>query len=340
MCRRRVSNPLALAVLGCLSERPMHPYEISHDAAHPWQGAEHQAQLRVALRGGRVAAEARSDQGAGDDQGGQAPRAHRLRDHRGRQSRSSRTGSAELLSTPVRDFTSLEAGLSLMPGLPPDEVARLLGERAERLRIELRSLDAMFAETAEMRPPRALRDREPVSPAHARRRAGLRLDARGGHPDDQLRRAPRPGDACTNCGPRECHWRRSSPIRWPTWERRRERWHPTDRRLDGARQNPCPVRQHRTGARTPERSRVRPIPRRTPTIGARGSAPPHRRESPHVRTPDTPARRRPASRPTATGRGRPPVRALDGLSVEIEPRAASSRCSAPMGRASPPPSGS
>src|SRR5947209_19661564 len=27
--RRRVSNPLGLAVLGCLSERPMHPYEIS-----------------------------------------------------------------------------------------------------------------------------------------------------------------------------------------------------------------------------------------------------------------------------------------------------------------------
>src|SRR3954454_17820412 len=29
MSRRRVSNPLALAVLGCLAERPMHPYEIS-----------------------------------------------------------------------------------------------------------------------------------------------------------------------------------------------------------------------------------------------------------------------------------------------------------------------
>src|SRR3712207_2304964 len=29
MTRRRVSNPLALAVLACLSERPMHPYEIS-----------------------------------------------------------------------------------------------------------------------------------------------------------------------------------------------------------------------------------------------------------------------------------------------------------------------
>ena len=29
MTRRRVNNPLALAVLACLSEKPMHPYEIS-----------------------------------------------------------------------------------------------------------------------------------------------------------------------------------------------------------------------------------------------------------------------------------------------------------------------
>ena len=42
----------------------------------------------------------------------------------------------------MREFTSLEAGLSLMAGLPPDEVARLLGDRAEKLRIELRSLEA------------------------------------------------------------------------------------------------------------------------------------------------------------------------------------------------------
>jgi DNA-binding PadR family transcriptional regulator len=49
---------------------------------------------------------------------------------------------AELLSTPQREFTSLEAGLSLMAGLPPDEVARLLEERAGRLHFELRGLDA------------------------------------------------------------------------------------------------------------------------------------------------------------------------------------------------------
>ncbi len=56
---------------------------------------------------------------------------------------------AELLSTPVRDFTSLEAGLSLMPGLPPDEVARLLTQRAERLRMELRAIDAAHAVSVE-----------------------------------------------------------------------------------------------------------------------------------------------------------------------------------------------
>src|SRR5690242_21727756 len=56
---------------------------------------------------------------------------------------------AELLSTPVRDYHSLEAGLSLMAGLPPDEVARLLEERAAKLRMELRAMDAMFAETQE-----------------------------------------------------------------------------------------------------------------------------------------------------------------------------------------------
>jgi DNA-binding PadR family transcriptional regulator len=60
---------------------------------------------------------------------------------------------AELLSTPVRDFTSLEAGLSLMPGLPPDEVARLLDDRCVKLRSELRALEAELAEAAAMQLP-------------------------------------------------------------------------------------------------------------------------------------------------------------------------------------------
>jgi DNA-binding PadR family transcriptional regulator len=56
---------------------------------------------------------------------------------------------AELLSTPVREFTSLEAGLSLMAGLEPGEVARLLHERADRLRMQLRTLESTHAVAVE-----------------------------------------------------------------------------------------------------------------------------------------------------------------------------------------------
>ena len=149
MTRRRVSNPLALAVLGCLSERPMHPYEISTTLRT--RGKEQSIKLNYGSlytvveslqKHGLITARETTREGrrpertvyeitpAGEDE--------------------FEDWLAELLSTPVRDFTSLEAGLSLMPGLPPDEVARLLTERADRLRIELRSLDAMFAETAAM----------------------------------------------------------------------------------------------------------------------------------------------------------------------------------------------
>ena len=41
---------------------------------------------------------------------------------------------AELIATPTREYHSLEAGLALMAGLSPDQAARLLGERAIRLR--------------------------------------------------------------------------------------------------------------------------------------------------------------------------------------------------------------
>jgi DNA-binding PadR family transcriptional regulator len=60
---------------------------------------------------------------------------------------------AELLSTPVRDFTSLEAGLSLMPGIDPDEVARLLELRTEKLTIELRAIDASHSVAQDMNLP-------------------------------------------------------------------------------------------------------------------------------------------------------------------------------------------
>lgn len=148
MTRRRVSNPLALAVLSCLSERPMHPYEISTTLRS--RGKENSIKLNY----GSLYAVVESLQKHGLISNRETTREGR---------RPERTvyaiteagitefedWLAELLSTPVRDFTSLEAGLSLMPGLAPDEVARLLDDRAERLRIELRTIDASHAVAAD-----------------------------------------------------------------------------------------------------------------------------------------------------------------------------------------------
>lgn len=152
MTRRRVSNPLALAVLGCLTERPMHPYEISTTLRS--RGKEQSIKLNYGSLYAVV--ESLSKHGL----------IHALETTReGR--RPERTvyeitvagitecedWLAELISTPVRDFTSLEAGLSLMPLLEPDDVVRLLDGRAERLRIELRAIDAAHAEAEAMSLP-------------------------------------------------------------------------------------------------------------------------------------------------------------------------------------------
>ena len=152
MSRRRVSNPLALAVLGCLCERPMHPYEISTTLRS--RGKERSIKLNYGSLYSVV----------------ESLQKHRLiasREPTREGRRPERTvyeitpagraefedWLAELLCTPVREFTSLEAGLSLLPGLPPDEVVRLLEERVEKLRIELGSLEAAGQVSGELQLP-------------------------------------------------------------------------------------------------------------------------------------------------------------------------------------------
>src|SRR5690349_2536460 len=138
MTRRRVSNPLALAVLSCLAERPMHPYEISTTLRT--RGKEKSIKLNY----GSLYAVVESLQ-----KHGLIEPKETIRDGR----RPERTVYAitpagytefedwlsELLAVPPREFTSLEAALSLMGGLRPGEVARLLDERVGRLTVELRS---------------------------------------------------------------------------------------------------------------------------------------------------------------------------------------------------------
>jgi DNA-binding PadR family transcriptional regulator len=164
-------NPLALAVLSCLIERPMHPYEISTTLRS--RGKE----LSIKLNYGSLYAVVESLRKRGlvsaveTSREGRRPErtVYEITDA-GRVEHED--WLAQLLSTPEREFTSLEAGLSLMPGLPPSEVARLLGERAERLRMELRSLD----DDRRSRVGRAgsVSDREPLPAGPAHRRTGLR----------------------------------------------------------------------------------------------------------------------------------------------------------------------
>ena len=142
MARRRVANPLALAVLSCLLERPMHPYEISTTLRE--RGKEQSIKLNYGSlysvveslqKHGLIQAQETSREGRRPERtvyaitaAGQTEFADWM---------------AELLSTPVREFTSLEAGLSLMPALPPDDVADLLDQRTDKLRTELDSLGEM-----------------------------------------------------------------------------------------------------------------------------------------------------------------------------------------------------
>src|SRR5215475_7922854 len=142
MARRPVANPLALAVLSCLLERPMHPYEISTTLKE--RNKEQSIKLNYGslysvvdslAKHGLIQAQETSRDGRRPERtvyaitpAGQAEFEDWL---------------AELLSTPAKEYLSLEAGLALMPALPPDVVARLLGIRADRLRVELSSLDAI-----------------------------------------------------------------------------------------------------------------------------------------------------------------------------------------------------
>jgi DNA-binding PadR family transcriptional regulator len=44
---------------------------------------------------------------------------------------------SELISTPIKEYTWFEAGLSLIPALPPEDAAALLTQRCNRLEMEI-----------------------------------------------------------------------------------------------------------------------------------------------------------------------------------------------------------
>jgi len=153
MASRNRNNPLALAVLICLSERPMHPYEVATTLR---QRQKHES---VRLNYGSLYAVVASLEKRGLIVPLETKRAGRLPERTVYDLTD--TGRIEahdwltdLISTPVKDFTSFEAALSFLPALPPDDVVDLLHERAHRLEAELAQAAALQALVAQQRLPR------------------------------------------------------------------------------------------------------------------------------------------------------------------------------------------
>src|SRR5450631_2383459 len=139
------SSPLALAVLALLFERPMHPYEMA--ATLKQRRKEDSIKLRygslytvidLLLVRDLIAAKATARAGRRPERTVYAltlPGYDALRDW-----------MRDLLRDPVKEYPQFEAGLCLLPVLPPDEAVALLRERALRLSGTAAQLQAQLAE--------------------------------------------------------------------------------------------------------------------------------------------------------------------------------------------------
>src|SRR5665213_651199 len=147
--KRRISNPLALAALAQLYERPMHPYEIAA------QMRSCRVEANIKLNYGSLYAVVDGLRREGLIVPQEVNRSGRLPERtiyaitdQGRTEFMS--WLRDLLRTPVKEYTQFAAGLSFIAILPPAEAAQLLEERAQLLESRIRErrsqLDAVMAQ--------------------------------------------------------------------------------------------------------------------------------------------------------------------------------------------------
>ena len=136
MTKRKINNHLALAVLACLSEHPMHPYEMATTMRE--RGKDQSIKLNYGTlytvvealqQHGFIAAQE-------TERAGRRPErtVYRLTDA-GRMELLDWV--SELISRPVKEYTQFEAGLSLIPVLPPDDAVALLTQRCTHLEMAI-----------------------------------------------------------------------------------------------------------------------------------------------------------------------------------------------------------
>jgi DNA-binding PadR family transcriptional regulator len=137
MRKRKVSNPLALAVLSYLTRQPMHPYELSRTLRDNDDGRSikfNHGSLYMVMqqlaRAGFIAEQETTREGHRPERTVYAltdAGRHELRDW-----------MRELVEVPEHEYPHFVAALSLIAALPPGVVVELLRRRLDRL-AELRA---------------------------------------------------------------------------------------------------------------------------------------------------------------------------------------------------------
>ncbi|MFF0339009.1 PadR family transcriptional regulator [Kribbella sp. NPDC004875] len=142
MARRKVGNPLAFAVLGSLSERPMHPYEISTTLRA--RGKDQSIKVNYGSLYSVVAALQKHGFVEALETVREGNRPERTVYQITESGHAEFTDwLAELVGTPSREFHPLEAGLAYLPGLSPDRAVELLEERLKAVDAEIEEMTAL-----------------------------------------------------------------------------------------------------------------------------------------------------------------------------------------------------
>lgn len=138
MKRRKLSNPLALAVMTTLWQRPMHPYEIAQTLRR--QGKDTSTKIAY----GSLYTVVQNLEKHGfvevtdvERQGNRPERTIYGITEAGREEMTE--WLSDLMAVPAREYPIFETALSLMGVLPPDEVERLLTERLNSLEVQAAS---------------------------------------------------------------------------------------------------------------------------------------------------------------------------------------------------------
>ena len=130
------SNPLALAVLVCLYEKPMHPYEV----AQTLRSRAKEQSVRLNYGSLYAVVEALEKRGfiksTGTVREGKRPQ-RTVYDITEEGSLEMTDWLTELIGTPNKEYPAFMAGLSFLPALDPDDALAALRRRAEALTMRL-----------------------------------------------------------------------------------------------------------------------------------------------------------------------------------------------------------